>query len=126
MPGKPVVIQLNPDEITYSKGRQELEAVNLLKKRKGIIKVRTCANGSKKNRYLKEGESVTSPTVPLEGLFTTLKFSAYEGREVATFYVPGDYLHVDMLHDIVFIEIKGNICGYNVSDLPRSQAEHEV
>ena len=79
IPGNPVVIPLNPDEITYAKMRQALYSVNLIKEKiNGIIKVRTCANGSKK-RYLKYGKSVASLTVFLEGLLTTLVINAYEG-----------------------------------------------
>ena len=43
--------------------------------------------------YLKENESVASPTVSLEGLITSLIIDAYEGRDVSSFDVPGAYLH---------------------------------
>ena len=100
MSGKPVVIPLNPDELTDSERRQALESVKLIKeKRNGIIKGITCANGSKKKRYLKEGEILASPTVSIEVLFTTLVIGAYERMEVAAFDVPGVYLHVDMPKD---------------------------
>ena len=42
---------------------------------------------------------MASPIVCLEGLFTTLVIDAYEGREVATFDVLGEYLHADMPKD---------------------------
>ena len=74
--------------------------MNIIKEKiNGIIKVRTCANGSKKKRYLKERESAASPTVLLSGLFSTLVINAYEGREVATFDVTGAYLRVDIPQD---------------------------
>ena len=90
MPVNPVIIILNPDELTNSERRQALESVNLIKyKINWIIKGRTCANGRKKKMYLKEEESVASTMVSLECLFTTLVIDAYEGREVPTFDVPG-------------------------------------
>ena len=64
---------------------------------------------------------MASPIVCLEGLFTTLVIDAYEGREVATFDVLGEYLHADMPKDKKIINIKRNICEYNVSDQFRSQ-----
>ena len=46
--------------------------------------------------HLKERESVASPTVKPEGLFTTVVIYAYKGRELTTFDVPGAYFHADM------------------------------
>ena len=46
--------------------------------------------------------------------------------EVATFYVPGLYLHTDIPNDKWFIGSKRNIWGYNVSDSYGAQEEHEV
>ena len=44
-----MAIPLNTDKLTDAEMNQALEAVNLIKeKRNGIIKGRTCANGSKK------------------------------------------------------------------------------
>ena len=54
MIGKPVVIPLNPDELIYEGRRQAIDSVNLIKEKiNGIIKGRTCANGSKQKRYFK-------------------------------------------------------------------------
>ena len=59
--------------------QQVLNDANLIKKkREGTIKGRTCADGSKKKWYLKEKNSISSPTASLEGLFTTLAIDAYE------------------------------------------------
>ena len=92
MSGKPVVVPLKPDKLTGSERRQALESVKLIKeKRNGIIKGITCANGSKKKRYLKEGESMALPTVLLEVLFQTLAINACKGREIDTSDVPGAY-----------------------------------
>ena len=64
-----------------------------------MIKGRTCANGSKQHLYLQEDETVASPTVSIEALITTLIISGYEGRDVASFDVPGAYLHATMPED---------------------------
>jgi len=84
--------------MTYEdKTKHTLEAVNLIQeKRSGKIKGRTCADRSKQKRYLKEGESIASPTVSLEALMATLVIDAYEGRDIVTFDVPGAYLHADI------------------------------
>ena len=65
-------------------------------KRDGKIKGITCVYGRKKKRYLGKDESVASPTVSLEYLFTMLVIDAYEERGISTFYIPGAYLHAVM------------------------------
>ena len=87
----------------------ELNTINLIKeKRNGTIKGSTCAEGRKQRQYLREDESVSSPTVYLEGLFETLVIDAYEGRDVATFDIPGAYLHALMPKDKqVLLKLKG-------------------
>ena len=57
---------------------------------------RTCADGSSQRQYLKQDESVASPTASLESIITTLLIDAHEGRDVAIFDVPGAYLHADL------------------------------
>ena len=42
---------------------------------------------------------MASPTVPLEGIFTTLLIGAYEGREFISFNVPGAFLKAEMAED---------------------------
>lgn len=97
MPGKPVFGCIDPNELSIEDKRKALEAVNLVKKKRcGKIKGRTCANGSKQKRYLKHGESISSPTVSLEAIVGTLVIDAYEGRDVAIFDVPGAYLQAEM------------------------------
>ena len=65
-------------------------------KRHGIIKGRAYTNGSQQIKYLKAYELVASPTVSIESLLTTLLVDAYKEREVATFDVPGVYLHAEL------------------------------
>ena len=92
-PGKKVVEGVDPETLTEEEKKEALDAVNLIKEKIGEIKGQTCANGSKQNMYLKENESIASPTVSLEGLITTLIVDAYEQRDVGSFDVPGAYLH---------------------------------
>jgi len=62
---------------TVEDKKKALDAVVLLEeKRNGDTKVRSCANCSKQRMYLKEYESVASPTVSLEGLLLHLVIGA--------------------------------------------------
>ena len=55
--GNPVVIPLDPYKLTTQEKREALEAVNLIKeKRCGKLKGRTCANGARQRRFIKEGD----------------------------------------------------------------------
>ena len=97
MPGKPVFGPISYESLTNQEIREALEAVNLIKeKRDGKIKGRTCANGSKQRQYLKEGETVYSPTCTTESLMATLIIDAMEKRDVAIFDVPGAFLQTEM------------------------------
>ena len=95
--GKPVVGAVDPDSLTSQEKFEALEAINLIKeKRDGRIKGRTCANGKKQIRFVKEGDIFSSPTVSLESIMTTLVIDTYEGRIVSIVDVPGSYLHAKM------------------------------
>ena len=63
IPGNPVFGPINNEELSGKESRRALKAVNLIKEKIcGKIKGRTCANGGQNKRYLKEHESVYSPT----------------------------------------------------------------
>ena len=95
--GKPVVCAEYPDALSRQEKVVALEAINLIKeKRDGRIKGRTCANGAKQRRFVKEGDNFSSPTVSLESIMTTLIIDAYEGRSTSIVDVPGAYLHAKM------------------------------
>ena len=67
MPGKPVVTPINPYTLSFDDKRKVSEAVNMIKQkicRK--IKERNYTDVSKQKIYLKEGESISLPTVYLE------------------------------------------------------------
>lgn len=55
--GKIVIDTVNPSTITDEQRIHALNAVNIIIENKNIMKVkkRTCADGSKKRKYLKEG-----------------------------------------------------------------------
>ena len=109
MPGKKVIVPINPDTLTYEQKRRALNAINLIKKKRdGTIKGRTCADGSKQHRYLKEDEDISSPTLALESLLITLVIDVYEGRDVAFFDIPGAYLHAKVPPEkMVTLKLKG-------------------
>ena len=68
--------------------------VTLIKEnRSGKVKERTCADGSNKRIYLKEGERISSPMVSLEYLLFTLIVDEHEGCNMATFGIPGAYMY---------------------------------
>ena len=55
-----------------------MPAVNLIKEKyDGVLKGRTCADGSRQRKYLKKDESVAWPTAALESLIVTLLIDAY-------------------------------------------------
>ena len=107
--GKPVVEGIIPERLSGTEKDRALDAVNLIDhKRDGRIKGRSCLNGSKQKSYLKEFESVASPTVSLEGLMAHLLISAYEERKCISFDVPGAFLQSDMAEEkLVLIKFKG-------------------
>ena len=96
-----------------------MEAVTVVKqKRCGKIKGRTCADGSKQHRYLKEFEMVSSPTLSLDGLMGSMLIDVYEGRDVATCDVPGAFLHPELPDGKrLFLCLRGQMvdimCGVN-------------
>ena len=49
-----------------------------------------------------------SPTVSVESLFITFVVDAYEGRDIATFDIPGAYLHAPVpLEKQVLLKLRG-------------------
>ena len=109
MPGKPVIEPINYDKLTKDMKEQAMNAINLIgQKDCGKIKGRSCADGRKQKRYLKEDENVSSPTASLEAINTTWVIDAYEGRDVVTSDVPGAYLHANMPEDkVVTMKFRG-------------------
>ena len=100
---------IDPDILTPEEKKQALEAVNLIKeKRDGKVKGRTCANGKKQRKYVKEGSILSSHTVSLESILTTLIIDSYEGRYVSISDIPGAYLHAEMPEGkVIFMRLVG-------------------
>ena len=98
MPGRPVIEPVDYLDLTEEdKKKNTLEAEAVVKqKRCGKIKGRICADGSKQRRYLKEFETVSSPTLSLDGLIGSTLVDVFEGRDVATCDVPGAFLHPEL------------------------------
>ena len=93
----PVIWPIHPSKINNEEKKRALDAVNLIKKKRcGKIKGKTCADGSKQKYFLRHNESISSPTVSLEGIIGLLLIGAHEGRDVAIFDVPGSYLQAEM------------------------------
>ena len=108
--------------LTFDEKRKVMPAINLMKEKwNGVIKGRTCADGSGQRKYLKQDESVASPTASLESLFVSLLIDAYEGRDVGTYDVPGAYLHAKLLprenNERILMKLTGKfvdiMCGVN-------------
>ena len=100
MPNKPVVLPQDSTKLARKEKREDLEAVNLIKeKRTGTIKGRTCTNESKQRSFLKYGEDFALPKISLEALFISLVIDTHEGRDIATFDIPGAYLRGEMPED---------------------------
>ena len=101
-----------------SEKKQALPAVNLVKeKRCGKIKGRTCANGAPHKKIVPR-EEAKSPTLSLEVLIITSVINAWEKRDVATFNVPGAYLHADLpKHKFALLKLRGkfvdSMCDVN-------------
>ena len=75
-PGKPVIVPIPFEYLSDKDKKGALEAVNLIaQKRCGQIKGRTCANGARKRKFIKDTDSFASPTVSLEAIMTTLIYS---------------------------------------------------
>ena len=88
--------------------------MNLIQEKSdGRIKGRTYVNGSKKRFYLKDGESVASPTLSIEGLVITLLIAAYEGRKVISLDVPGAFLQADLPDEkMLLLVLSGDFLDY--------------
>ena len=113
MEGKLVVIPTDPNVLTSEEKNRALEAVNLIKeKRDGNPKGRTCANGKKQRKYVKEGDTILSPAMSLEIILATLVIDLYEGRFVAIADVPGACLHAKMPKGkVVLMKLVGQFVG---------------
>ena len=93
---EPIAMEdLTPEELCAA-----MEAVSLIKeKRSGVVKGRTCANGSKQKRYLRPDDNIALPTASTEAIIATFMIDAHERRNVGVVDIPGAYLHAEMEHE---------------------------
>ena len=97
----------------------DLDSLKLIKDNRCVKrKVSTCENVSKKTRYLKYGETISSPTVSTETAMTKIMIDTIEGRDTAMCEVPGAFLHSEMPKDKrVIMKLQGGlfdiICEFN-------------
>ena len=120
---KGMVEPLDTDKISFQQKKDALRTVSFFKqKRRGRLKSRTCADGSKQRPYItKEGSSL--PTVSTEALVATLVIDANEDRDVATSDVVGAYLNADM-EKFVAMKIEGMTIDIMVKSDPGKYSSH--
>jgi len=106
--------------------QDRVEALSLLmslkEKRTGEMKARGCVNGSKQREYIKK-EDATSPTVSLESLFIVASINAFENRKVATFDIPGAFLHTETDEDVI-MALEGPLAELMVKVDPKIYRKH--
>ena len=97
VPRKPVTVPIIAHTLTDIERKKALPADSLIKeKRNRYIKGRSCVNGRKQWRYLKQDETISSSTALLESLLVILFIDSYEDRDVATYDVPGTHLQASL------------------------------
>ena len=82
----------------------------LVEKRDGIIKARTCANGSTQRVYYDKEDSA-SPTASTESIMLTSLIEAAEGRDIATVDIPNAFIQTpvgkDKDGDHIIMKVRG-------------------
>ena len=85
------------DELSGKDRKNSLEEVKLINEKLCVnIKGISCANGSQQKNYLKQDDTVYSPTCSTESLMSTLFIDSMEQRDVVVFAVPGYYLQTEI------------------------------
>ena len=83
-------------DLTDEEAKRALEAVTiLLQKKSGVVKSRTCANGSVQRNWMTK-EEVTSPTALTESVLLTGLYDAIEGRYVVMADLPNAFIQADI------------------------------
>ena len=79
MPGKPVIEPIELQDLTPHMKGTAMNALHFIEENSCVkITGRSSADGSKQKRFLKDGESITSPTASLEAINATWIIDAYE------------------------------------------------
>ena len=87
-------------------------------------KERTCANGARKRKFIKDTDSFASPTVSLEAIMTTLMIDAYEGRNMPIADVPGAYLDAEFPKEKKVILKLSGVFVYIMCDINPEYRNH--
>jgi hypothetical protein len=107
----------DPTTLTRHDRRNALSSLMFLtEKRDGVVKARTCANGSTQRQHIAK-EEATSPTVTTEAIFLQSTIFAHENRDVATCDIPGAFLHADN-PDYVLMRLDGILAELMVKVAP--------
>ena len=121
-----MVKPVNASTLTPLEKYKYLPAVNLIKEKfSGELKGRTCADGSRQRKYLKEDESVASPTIALESLIMTMLIDTYEGRDIGIFDIPGAFLQAKLAPKPNNERVLLKLVGYFVDATCQVNHEHK-
>ena len=113
-----VLISFDPDSLAEEQNKKSLGVVNIIKlKRREKSKVSMCANGEPNQKFVMR-EEAKLPAITMEGILDTMVIDEYEYRKVATFDIPGTYLHIYLTKDkFTLLLLEGNfvdiVCDIN-------------
>ena len=97
------------DDMTPLERKRAMESlIFLAEKRDGMIKARTCANGSTQREYI-DRDDAASPTVSTDAVLITATINAKQGRDVMTADIPNAFVQtdVDLKGDKIIMKIRG-------------------
>ncbi len=113
-----VFCPIEVEALTYNEKKKALLLLMFLKeKRESLVKARMCADGRKQKDGTWSKHDTTLPTVAMKSVFITAVVDAYEGRDVACFNIPGEFLHTDIKEDITMV-LKGKLAELMVQVAP--------
>ncbi len=105
--------------------KKALSSLIFLKEKKsGVIKARSCANGSPQREHIAK-EEAAAPTVALESVFITSTIGAKESRKVVTVDIPGAFLHADN-EDYVIMKMVGTLAELMVKTNPKLYLQYVI
>ena len=97
------------DDMTSLERKRAMESlIFLAEKRDGMIKARTCANGSTQREYI-DRDDAASPTASTDAVLITATIDAKQGRDVMTADIPNAFVQtdVDLNGDKIIMKIRG-------------------
>jgi hypothetical protein len=90
----------------------------------GTIKGRGCTDGRSEREYMSK-EKISSPTVATEALILTCVIDAMEGRDVATWDIPGFFMQSDMKGKVL-MKLEGVMAEVILKIEPRQYTKYVV